>query len=356
MLLRAYVTGNLGDDLFIKIICARYNNVKFYIMGEKKYKSIYEELSNLEYITINQWHKCIRLICETVGLNSFFFWPLPKVDALVYIGGSIFMELKGWRKEFQRNANLFSLFERKYIIGANFGPYYHEEFQELYLNEFKSFDDISFRESSSAALFDSVKNIRVNPDVVFQLDTFPTEGKDYYIISILNCLKKESIEHKHSQYMKKMKEIVSEILKTGSEVVLMSFCEAEGDTIAIEELYDSLQNFEKVKVKKYTHWNIDESLDIIRMSQGIVATRFHAMILGMVWEKKLVPIIYDKKMSNVLEDMEYCGPQYSVEHIEELNAAKLIDELGRTIEIDIENLVAKSKKQFSELDKFLADN
>ena len=43
----AYVNGNLGDDLFVKILCERYPNQKFLLCGPKKYKDYFEYLDNL---------------------------------------------------------------------------------------------------------------------------------------------------------------------------------------------------------------------------------------------------------------------------------------------------------------------
>lgn len=48
--IRAFVKGNLGDDLFIYTLCKRYPNQKFVICGEEKYKCLFNSISNLKYI------------------------------------------------------------------------------------------------------------------------------------------------------------------------------------------------------------------------------------------------------------------------------------------------------------------
>ena len=47
--LRAYAAANLGDDLFIELICKRYPDDTFFLCGSKKFRKIYKKIPNLKY-------------------------------------------------------------------------------------------------------------------------------------------------------------------------------------------------------------------------------------------------------------------------------------------------------------------
>lgn len=40
ILIKAYTQLNLGDDLFIKILCERYENTEFYLFATPEYKNL----------------------------------------------------------------------------------------------------------------------------------------------------------------------------------------------------------------------------------------------------------------------------------------------------------------------------
>ena len=46
----AFIAGNLGDDLFIKILCERYGNTDFVLAGPGKFKVLFKDITNLNYI------------------------------------------------------------------------------------------------------------------------------------------------------------------------------------------------------------------------------------------------------------------------------------------------------------------
>ncbi|HPF83773.1 MAG TPA: hypothetical protein PLV83_06400, partial [Bacilli bacterium] len=43
-----YANKNLGDDLFIKIICERYPNIRFTIFVDSSYKDTFNDIKNLK--------------------------------------------------------------------------------------------------------------------------------------------------------------------------------------------------------------------------------------------------------------------------------------------------------------------
>ena len=86
----------------------------------------------------------------------------------------------------------------------------------------------------------------------------------------------------------------------------------------------------------------------------IVATRVHAMILGWVLGKNVVPVIYSEKQTQVLADVGFSGPLWNAQAGQLLSARALLDavlsEAGR---LETETLSRQAENQFAALTAFL---
>ena len=88
----------------------------------------------------------------------------------------------------------------------------------------------------------------------------------------------------------------------------------------------------------------------------LVATRFHAMILGWVLQKNVVPVIYSGKQTQVLKDVRFTGPMWNALEGEDISAEALLSAaLADTGQLDITDLRQRAKGQFAALDAFLQD-
>ena len=77
----AYARKNLGDDLFIKMLLEKYNNIDFFIkISDYNFLSVLDKYENLHVMKGNDTDE------ELSKMNP------EEYDAYVYIGGSIFME------------------------------------------------------------------------------------------------------------------------------------------------------------------------------------------------------------------------------------------------------------------------
>lgn len=82
----------------------------------------------------------------------------------------------------------------------------------------------------------------------------------------------------------------------------------------INEIVANIKD-DNVSIFSYEKEGIDASIKLISQCDSVIATRYHAMILGMLFHKKIVPIVYSEKMSNVLNDMEYIGKTIDLKNI-----------------------------------------
>ena len=77
------------------------------------------------------------------------------------------------------------------------------------------------------------------------------------------------------------------------------------------------------------------------------------MVLGFAMDKKVLPIIYDQKMTNVLNDLqyEYIYHANTIAELSKLSMEKWYDAYNT---LDFSKIAIESKKQFQELDIFLS--
>lgn len=57
----AYLNANLGDDLFIKVLCERYKNVSFHICGNKLYKETLKSIKNVKLYKTDHIYSFIKI-------------------------------------------------------------------------------------------------------------------------------------------------------------------------------------------------------------------------------------------------------------------------------------------------------
>src|SRR5690625_3455994 len=118
VLLYAYTAHNFGDDLFIDIVCRRYPQTNFYLYAAATYQETFQGLDNLHIIP---WPS---------RLHRPFL--RRKIDLVLYVGGSLFMQTDKWQKELKRVKNMQINKKPFFILGANFGPFKDKTFVQAY--------------------------------------------------------------------------------------------------------------------------------------------------------------------------------------------------------------------------------
>lgn len=374
--IRAFVKGNLGDDLFIDTLCRRYPNTKFVLCGERAYKGCFRDISNLTYVSYDSF--ACRMIFRTMklpvlvfnkvskklGLKRFipyfgceqFLQSVSKVNVL--ISGSIFMEVPGHKfamsPYYLGEVNYYK--KRPYVIGCNFGPYYNEEYRQFYQERFEEASQVCFRERHSLELFHG-ENVGCGTDILFSYPKkeciLPVE-KDYVAISVLDLNKDNGEGSERSQkYIMAMSALVQNLLEAGEKIVLMGFCEAQRDHIVIEKIYEACGRNQGITIYNYPEKNYREMVGVLAGAKAIVSTRYHGMILGWLYGKRVLPVIYSSKMQHVIEDadlqIETCDLMK-----EDLTPEALIGAYNRMMagsyDINIEALIEGAKMHFQKLD------
>jgi len=356
VMVHAVTKLNLGDDLFLKILFERYPNTNFIISAHNMYKKYYAIYDNTSvHSSSNIVSRGINFFMRKFGQHVFIQKSIAKkCDISIHIGGSIFQQKVNWKSQLKNRKSLLIENQPFYILGANFGSYTESKFYEGYFNLFKKYADICFRDDYSYNLFSKLSNVRKAADIVFSLNyDAPLTDDKKVVISVIKPSFRPYLMNRDHEYYEKIKEISINYIKDGFDVVLMSFCKAEGDEEAIKEIANMIPERyeESIKVHKY-YGDINSALKEISSASAVIATRFHAMILGWLYEKPTFPIAYNDKMFNVMEDVGYEGKYIGFDNLDRLTFEdyRIRNDMYIT---NISKQVKNSEEHFNVLDKFI---
>lgn len=353
-----YFKGNFGDDIFLKLLIERYCTVRFYIIADKKK---YDKFSrNLCVINCGNriYNKLFNILKKkNVMLDELIENILAKLFSIsIKIGGSLFMEdvvpLDSLKHQYKN--------KRYYIIGANVGPVFSEEYRKEIINIFNNSRDICLRDYSSFEEYSSICNkVRYAPDIAFQLRTNIEQNNDStrsVMISVINpervnkANNDEKPYYSFSKYEIEMyydyiEGIVRDYHNQGYTVKMISLCSRDKD----EKLIDNLsEKYDYIKKIVYCG-DIQNVLDEFSRADCIFATRYHAMIIGFLMNKVTIPIVYSDKMLNVMNDMGYTNPYYDIRY-----PNKSIDiDLQNYKKVELNKAIEQSANHFALLDERL---
>lgn len=362
IVLYAYMEMNLGDDLFVDYICRRYRNVHFYLAVSRTFYKQYLKSFNHENLTLISWNLFFKYFfggLRRFNIEIFNRFMESICDGAVRIGGSLFIQRKRWR--------VFPCCYTKkpfYLLGANFGPYFDDTFVNTYRKEFLKYSDICFRDYYSYSLFSDLPCTRYESDIlfsypfegIFDKHKYPKATKKCILISVMSFEEpRQNLLEYANDYYTKIAQIILEAVKKEYKIILMSFCKYEKDEKAINRVLELIKDDDILNnVDLYSYMgNLEEVVNVLNSSDYIIATRFHAMILGWRFGKIVYPIIYNQKMKNVISDLRFNDPFITVSDIQKLLPCDVLNYFENGKAFDISNAILSSKKQFEKLDDFL---
>ena len=351
--LRFYNAQNLGDDLFVKIVSERYGKYNFVILrgGLNSSSLSYQNIHTVPGYVLTNWHKLLgRLTGDRLRLMTRV---AKKCKTFLYVGGSVFIEgnLAQWYIEQNFYKNLQMPY---YILGANFGPYNSGEFLDISRHIIAGAKDVCFRDKASFELFRNIDSVRVATDIAFVLDThkFDSESEGKIVLFSVIDARKKFDNHTANMYEGLLINLASNYAKDGYKVIFMSFCKFEGDEDTINRILDKITPSLRHTIDSYMYkGKIDEALALIASSEVVVASRFHASILGLLFKKKVLPIVYSDKTIHLLQDLRFKGPIVDIRTIDDYEGSMInADDLQYN---NIDRQINLAEEQFRELDKVL---
>lgn len=356
--LRAYICSNLGDDLFIEILLNRYPNVLFLAdsyslppqLNSDRISSIYSISDKLMMKLLRQFDRFFLTNKTNKYLEIVKHKNLDLCDYVVYLIGSGFIENDS------RIDDEYFYSKHPYIIGCNFGPYNTENFKNLCESLFCNASDICFRDKKSYELFSHLPNTRNEMDIVFSYpitNVGERKRNNYIVISIMDIRKDSRASEFYEEYIKFICNCIRYYHKKGKQIVLAGFCKREHDDLAIKDTLEKCQ-IDNVESVIYPEISIDDMVNLIAYADEVIASRYHAMVLAMLFRRKVYTIVYNEKTKNVLNDIDKDILSISVDRLSEINFDLFISNYGYTISEDILNKVVKSaERQFAKIDSVL---
>ncbi len=346
ILLRAYTQLNLGDDLFLHILAVRYPDAEFMLASETE--NMYNKFT-LQHPNVIPFggHSVLYRTLRRMGRAPLIDKKIFNgVDAVIYIGGSIFMENEEDR--FYENllvAEIGYCAENNipyHILSCNFGPYTTEDYYRHMREAFKKCTEVCFRDRESYNLFCDVPSARYAPDAVFSLQLErPEVRSDVLGVSPISYKHRKCADGYAEEYIEYLADAVRSHLDDGGKAEIFCFCEAEGDLDAAEKLITRLGNDSRVSIRVYDGDTIDFATNFISCGK-ILASRFHGIVLAIKYGIPLIPHIYSRKTENVLQDEgvfdEFDEKNYKIYKSDQKNSADIqkvwhyIDELYKNLD------------------------
>lgn len=361
--IRAYIAGNFGDDLFIRIVCERYPAVQFWIIGSQRYCHNFDDVPNLHYVKNDTLikkllRKSMNMIGKLFNISFLRYFSIDyiwgaicckKFDLCLLVSGSYFIEwtddLGYWDYYFHMEKEFYST--APCVLDINFGPYKREKYLEFYLNEMKKACFLSVRDRKTLYLLKESGAVYA-PDMVFLYDkkrNIPYKyNNEYIVIAVVNNMVATD------QYYKKMYELEEYAYGKGYNVVLLSMCSSEGDGKTIEILCKKSQKLEdRIAIFEYGKKKIEEVVGLIAGADLVIAGRYHAMVISWVCNTPVVPICYSTKMINVIQDLAKECRYYTLEKIQEMKAEEVF-EVNLYAMPDIQKIKKLAEDNFKYLD------
>lgn len=362
VMLYGFFGRNLGDDVFFDLILKRYPDTVFVVYDAVGYDGFFENYPNVYcYQKSDEHAMTIDRVGKRFGRDDAFEkLLLSKCDAVVHIGGSIYQQIFDWQTDIKMRAKRYRRRRPFFSISSNFGPYKTDEYYAFWRKKFKASHDICFRDKYSYNLFSDVKSVRYVPDLLFALPKHETQSvKDRLFVSVINpFVSDQSFDNGLCEgYMKTVTEVVQKWLQAGKSVCLSSFCELQQDLVAIERIINAVpEDLRKnIVVENYVHnQGYENVLKAIAQSEYVLATRFHAMLLGLVAKRAVLPITYSQKLTHALEDIGFDGIVHTMQSFASTDSDTVIEQILNQKPFDVARQQNDAQKQFEKLDRLIS--
>lgn len=314
-----YSAGNFGDDLFLNLLLSRYPDRTFRLVCDEGVPDFCKKFKNLTISYVSSPNapvpRKINSFLRRRNHQKILISLGASRKCLVNVGGSIFIQPSGngllgnfyGKKMIRDRRQEYSAFESTFVVGANFGPYQSDGFRTAFHDIFQSScEDVCFRDTYSASLFSDLDNVRCASDVLFLTD-LPTIRKDkaafISVIDLRNRIRSPKLQRVAPAYEQWVVNASKWFAEAGYEIVLGSFCCQEGDENALTRIAQRLDVYDIPSRQVCYRGDTNLILDTIASSEVVIASRFHAMILGLVAGARVLTIPYSRKFNNVMEDV-----------------------------------------------------
>ena len=301
-----YWRNNFGDDLMLSAFKELKSDTELIIAVDRKFSRYYKHL-DVHVFSYGYLFRIINKVLIKLGFPGLFYLLFAnKARDFYVVGGSLFMENDAWKQQYRSMSYSVKHCDKSFVVSSNFGPYQSNDFLDAYKQFFRVFDRVVIRDKSSLGMFSELGNVVYKPDIVLTLDDrVDVEKTNSVTVAAINLDNRKELVHFREAYERRLRDMISEFSIAGRKVCLFSFCEYEGDEMAAQRIYQALPQDVSKNVVLYVHKFNEESLQTIKKSSLIIASRFHALVLAMKYRIPFYIISYSDKIDNVIHDFGY---------------------------------------------------
>ena len=366
LMLYGFYGHNLGDDMFFDMLFRRYPDVLFAVCDSSAYADLFARYNNVRLYAADSGSAIkMNLFGEKFGIKNIYEKTVRSSTAGgVHFGGSIYQQIGNWEQDLKDREKRKQKGKCFFGISNNFGPYHTEGYKEFWRKQFQTWNDVCFRDKYSYDLFSDIASVRYAPDALFAYTGISENEQESdrpmrLGISVINLrweLRQIDPEICDA-YEDFLSRLVEESLQNGLEIVLLSFCELQQDSAAMLRIVDRCKEkdpeaAERIRMELY-YDQIDPMMQTITQCDYILATRFHAMVLGYVLGKKVLPLCYSDKMTNVLEDLKLADHYLDIRKYDEYPEGPVLPLFAEADPEKIEKIRVDAADQFLKLDQYL---
>lgn len=379
VLVLAYTNVNLGDDLFVRVLCQRYPEVSFYIEANQQYQKIFQNIPNLVvlnrhthfgYGCVSLFHRIARKLFHTKNVRKWYI--RENYDAVVYVIGSLFDEDINWERcmehmSFDEYANAMwkdSLVDGVpfFLLSSNMTRVESDQYIKCIDVCLSQLEDVCFRDRFSYEKFSHLPNVRYAPDLVLngkipqnKIDTNKVTISVWGIPTQCDHFPQwEKARNQWEAYRDLMREVIRASLQRGKKVELLALCEDEGDLEGCKQILAEQPYEQEVSVYTYSG-NFEEVIQKIAESELVIGTRFHSVILSFCAKRPVFPVVYESKTLQLLKDIEYSGTYLEYDKIDPSQNSRIVDAVFNAPIISNDDYISRAAEQFLKLDKLLRE-
>jgi colanic acid/amylovoran biosynthesis protein len=355
ILLSAYLDHNLGDDLFVDYFCKKY--------ADHEVLLIYDQETALNP-QLERNHNLRK-----IGLKAAVK-TMPRVDAFVMIGGSIFQDIAEFHRYDVRRNILVTLARlcgaRVYVMGSNIGPIYSKRASRTFKYLFFLTSGISVRDTASMELLKAWKcrpNYVLAPDLIFSYPYVPRRAAKRSAVLGVSVINIKSDSAETGAYLRKLAEIVDRYLGDQADGIVRLFGfngGAGNDGTAIQRLLALTDARSRDRIETHQYGpaaGFEAFLDCFAECDFHICTRFHSLVLSLMYRIPYLPIAYSDKTTNLLHDIGFSAKSVDYAAMAGLDAAEVVAEIRRRTGErlpDTDELAKRSVIHFAALDEYIA--
>lgn len=344
-----YFVGNLGDDLFLRVLAERFPNTQFEIQTSEKMFEFYEGFGDFMKYKSPIQKKLLRFFPAWL-MARMFKATHEKYNTYTLLGGSLFMDVDSAPLNKRIRDFYGQVSDNAFVIGSNFGPVYNQPMIQWYKKVFQNFDFVTWRDTTSEKkeLIDARKQTTL-PDVVLGLnvDNVATIDGQFVLFNLMNIGDVTENTDTINEYLKSVVFNIKLLVSQGERVKLVSIDKDGNDKKFVSRVKcEFFSNVDQVTVSEYIE--VDQVLSLFKSSKSVVATRYHSLILAWLFEKPVVSIAYSDKTTNFINTWY---PQQKVITLDELSEKMDLGVMQETA-IPVEKLTflkTQAKKHFDSL-------